>query len=245
MVTRRNPEKVHPVVPAIIGRITIGFSVITFLLFVTWISSENAGGLSMRHGKISPGYFNWHPLMMSATFLLFMGPAVLAFEVYPFSRALNKKIHGWMNTFAAITITVGLIIIIDCHINLTNKGLLNTVHSICGFMTFSMLSITYLGGVILYGLGFGSNTLKGAFKPYHKRLGTFTLFCGYATMLMGLAEKISDKKMQLGQTIAGFIFLVMIGAVFTVTKFVDKSDLVANIQDEVNLNQQDQDEMIS
>ena len=240
MITRRKAEKINPVVPAIIGRTTIVVSAITFLLFVGWILSDEAGGLDYRNGKISAGYFNWHPLMMSATFLLFMTPAVLAFEVFPFSRASNKKFHGWMNTFSFITITIGLAVIIDCHINLTNQGLLKTIHSICGYMTFGILSITYFVAAISYGLGVGSGAFKAELKPYHKRLGTFTSFCGYATILLGLLEKVSDDQMKLGQTMAGCIFLVMLGVIFTLTKFVDKSDVDRNQEDEIGFTEKDQ-----
>merc|ERR1712032_72148 len=88
--------------------------------------------------------------------------------------------------------------------------------------TFSLLCITYLVGICLYGIGCGSDELKKSAKPYHKRFGTFTLFCGYATILLGLAETIKPTQIKLGQLIAGFVFLTMLLVVFTLTKFIDK-----------------------
>ena len=161
---------------------------------------------------------------MSSTFFLFMTPAVLSFEVSPFSRSINKKLHGSLNSFAFISVIVGLYIILDCHQNLHDEPIINpSIHSIAGYMTIGLLVIVYFVGFIFYGIGCGSNELKKSVKPYHKRLGTVALFCGYGTILLGLAETINkETQIDLGQLMAGFVFLTMLGVVFSLIKFTDK-----------------------
>ena len=190
---------------------------------------------------------SWHPLLMSATFLLFMTPAVLSFEIYPFSRKCNKIIHGTSNSFALMSIIAGLYIILDCHLNLSESGIFNSIHAVCGYMTFGLLCLVWLVGITLYGFGCCSDELKRAAMPYHKRLGIFTLFCGYATMLLGLSETVKEQQLSLGQLMAGCVFLTMLGVIFTIIRFVNKRDeiheYVATENDEPD-EEDDDDQMV-
>eukprot|EP01083_Nonionella_stella_P116017 344459_1 len=211
------------------GTATIIVSLITWLMFVGWLLSEDGGGLGDREDTVTTSYFNWHPFLMSATFFLLITPSVLAFELSTVQtlRHRSKKVHTFLHTLAFISITLGLYIILDCHLNLQPNGeLFEDIHAICGYITFVLFCVTYLGGACLYGLSCGSIELRQNAKPYHKRLGTLTLFCGYATCLLGLAE-IAHEHMELAQLMAGFVFLTMMGVVFTLVKFVDKSNPIA------------------
>eukprot|EP01084_Bolivina_argentea_P080510 145825_1 len=215
------PEQMDQSAVTIIGTVTTIVSIITWLIFVGWLLSSTMGGLGNRDDRET--YFNWHPFLMTASIFLFTTPAILSFEIGPCSRTVNKNMHSTFNTLSFISMIIGLIIILDCHINLRpDIKILTSIHAICGWMTFVLLCATYLVGAILYGLGCCSNDLKKNAKPYHKRFGTFTLFCGYATCLLGLGESIVEEQMEWGQLMSGFIFLTMMGVVFTLTKFIDK-----------------------
>merc|ERR1719461_882393 len=184
-----------------IGRITIVISIITWCLFLGWILSAEAGGLGPRYNVLTASYFNWHPFLMTSTFFLFMTPAVLSFEILPFHRSINKRVHGTLNSLSFISVICGLYIILDCHQNLHTPPIVNSsIHSICGYMTFSLLMIVYLIGFILFGIGCGSDELKKTAMPYHKRLGAVVLFCGYVTILSGLGKTINkETQLETGQ----------------------------------------------
>merc|ERR1711971_818096 len=140
---------------------TILISFITWCMFVGWIMSDERDGLGARQNTLTQSYFNWHPFLMSSTFFLFLTPAVLSFEVCTCSRATHKKLHGFINTFAIISVICGVYIILDCHQNLHDDPIINpSIHSIAGYMSFSLLCIVYLIGLIFYGIGYGSDEAK-------------------------------------------------------------------------------------
>ena len=89
-------------------------------------------------------------------------------------------------------------------------------------MTFALFALDYLLAAWLYGVGLGSDETKKIAMGYHKRIGILTLFAGYASILMGLAETIDGHNMRIGQLIAAFVFLTMFGVICTVMKFSDK-----------------------
>lgn len=164
---------------------------------------------------------------MSAAFLLFMTPAASAFEVFsPFSRGTNKQIHTILQTCAVLVIIVGYIIIYDCHAILTDHGLALSMHSIAGYITMSLVGLTYLMGFILYVLKLGGS-LRGELKPFHKRLGTISLLMGYATILMGMTEKANSligSSLTFAQVIVGLVIGVALTFSFSIIKFVNKKD---------------------
>merc|ERR1712087_84652 len=172
-------------------------------------------------------YFNWHPLLMSAAFLVFMVPAASAFEVFsPLSRATNKRIHGMLQTAALILLASGYAVIYDCHMGLGDAGLANSMHSIAGYITISMVGVAYAMGFVMYVLGYGGD-LRGTLKPLHKRLGMMSLLMGFATILMGMTEKANgstEGTLVLTQVTVGLVVLSMVSVSFAVMKFVDKKD---------------------
>merc|ERR1712157_608097 len=136
------------------------------LLMTIWLISSYGGGLGLRQeDAVTASYFNWHPFLMSAGFLLFMTPASSAFEVYaPCTRETNKRIHGVLQTLAVVSIAAGYIIIYDCHAVLSDHGLAQSMHSIAGYITISLVSFTYLMGLLLYAFNIGG-AWKGELKP--------------------------------------------------------------------------------
>ena len=129
---------------------------------------------------------------------------------------------------ALIGISAGLYIILDCHLTLNpnHPGLMNKIHSVCGWMCFGLFAVDYLLAAWLYGIGVGSDETKKIAMGYHKRIGILTLFTGYASILLGLAETIDVYNMRIGQLISGFVFLTMFGVICTVIKFTDKKRIM-------------------
>eukprot|EP01083_Nonionella_stella_P040131 109090_1 len=235
METIRNPENLDNQWGKIFqfgfGRGGMALSVLAWVLLVIWLSSDALGGFAARTSVLTGGYFNLHILFMSIAFLMFMTPASAAFETFGFARNRNKQIHGWFQTLAVICITVGYIIIYDCHMVLTDKGLANTMHAIVGYLTISLVGITYSMGFVLYVLKRGGHW-RGDLKPLHKRLGMISLMSGYAAILMGLTEKTYSSGFEgstliLAQVIVGLVVGTSICVSFSIVKFVDKKEGIA------------------
>ena len=244
MASLRVAENMNTSVAKWIGRLTMLISIVTWCLFLVWIMSDVRQGLGIRHNELTQSYFklppsflsfirppcgccsidSWHPFLMSSAFFLFMTPAALSFEVCICSRSIHKRMHAILNSLSLLSAAVGLFIILDCHQNLHDEPIFNnSIHSIAGYLTLGTLALVYLAGLIFYGLGCGSDAVKKAVKPYHKRLGAVALLFGYGTILLGLMETLDkDKQLGIGQLIAGFIFVTLLGVVFSLFKFADK-----------------------
>mmetsp|Transcript_56501 Transcript_56501/g.50834 ORF Transcript_56501/g.50834 Transcript_56501/m.50834 type:complete len:251 (-) Transcript_56501:242-994(-) len=207
------------------GGFGVFLSLLTMSLLIIWIMTPDGGGLGLRQSVNTTDYFNWHPVLMGVAFLGLMTPATSAFETYsPLSRSTNKNIHALLQTTAIIVITAGYIIIWDCHTVLGDHGLALSMHSIAGYMTMSLVGLTYLMGFVLYVLKFGG-TLRGDLKPFHKRLGFLSLLMGYATILMGMTEKansLTGNSLVFAQVIVGLTIGVALSISFSIVKFVDK-----------------------
>lgn len=114
--------------------------VIAWILIIVWIETEQMGGLTARDSSgVTKGYFNWHPLLMSTAFLLFMAPAIVAFEVYPMARSTNKNMHGILMGVSFMAAIAGLAIILDCHNTLSDTGSFKTLHGCVGLFTLIIL----------------------------------------------------------------------------------------------------------
>jgi len=210
------------------GGAGVGLSLLSMILLIVWLTSEEGGGLGARSDEgVTAEYFNWHPLLMSAAFLVFMAPASSAFEVFsPLSRAMNKRVHAALQTVAVILVICGYAIIYDCHVGLSETGLANSMHSIAGYMTMSMVGLAYAMGFVLYVVGYGGE-LRGTLKPLHKRLGLMSLLMGFTTLLMGMTEKANgstEGTLVLTQVTVGLVVLSAVSVSFAVVKFVDKKD---------------------
>eukprot|EP01084_Bolivina_argentea_P116922 207676_1 len=204
-------------------------AVLAFTFILAWLLSDTGGGFGHRHDYfVGEGikYFNWHPLMMSLAFVLCMPLAIASFELYPCRRIVNKYIHFILNSCAVISATAGLVIIIDIHKYLHNPGALGqSVHGLCGYVTITILGISYFAGLFMYIFKLGGS-LRGTLKPLHKRFGFYTMIFGLATVCMGIVSHTKDHEpakniitMQFAAILIGF---VMFGFISNVTKFENK-----------------------
>jgi hypothetical protein len=211
------------------GVFSIVVSVLSWILILIWLMSEDLGGLGARDNTmVTKEYFNWHPFLMSTAFLLLMAPAIIAFEMYPMARHTNKNIHALLMTLALISAFAGLAIILDCHNNLSIAGSFKTLHGCVGLFTVIILALNYLGGLVMYICKLGG-TLRGTLKPLHKRLGLFCILMGFSTICIGIQEKadkggLEGTALEFTYAIGIFVYAALGSTVFTVAKFVDKAD---------------------
>ena len=103
-----------------------------------------------KHQIILEEYLNWHPFFMCTAFVLFITPAIVSFELYPFPRNYNENIHCTLMTFSIILSFAGLSIILDYHNNLTYTGSFLTFNGCDALLTLIILSINYIGAFIMY-----------------------------------------------------------------------------------------------
>jgi len=224
-------NKSHEKLPKVISTF-IGFdalvgilSSVTACVLVAVILHES-GGWSSRNENWTEGYQNWHPLLMSLAFLILMSPAVLAFEMLPFRRHINKSIHGLLNILSLCAAICGFSIIIDSQ-NIGEFGHFHSVHSLSGLATLCIFSINAIMAIILYVFKIGGS-LRSILKPIHKRLGIWTLICGYSTMVAGMQEYasfgISGDADMCAHAFPIMAYLGLGGIIFNVCKFIDKND---------------------
>merc|ERR1712129_152125 len=127
------------------------------MVIVIRLCTEDLGGFGLRQRVVTAEYFNWHILMMTMAFLLFMTPAVAAFEIFELSRDRNKQIHKYLQTFALVCMIAGYVIIYDCHSVLSDHGLALSTHSIIGYIAIALVTSTYVMAFALYVLKFGGS----------------------------------------------------------------------------------------
>jgi len=208
----------------------MGGSFLSFILIVVWLFMSPLDGLGARVStKVTITYFNWHPFLMSLAFLVFMIPAILSFEVFPFARHTNKSIHGLLNLIALLAAMAGFAIILDCHNNLSTTGSFHTVHGCIGLVVLILLVINYFAGFILYGIQIAPPVWKASLKPVHKRLGFTVMLLGIANITLGVFEQELKQSLkgsihQLSNAIGVICAFTFLGVIFTIAKFSDKRD---------------------
>eukprot|EP01084_Bolivina_argentea_P116920 207672_1 len=222
----RSPEIVTDRFKVGAGCFTLLTSVSAFIIITLWLNdtSHPKGGFKTRAQCVSndtncDGYWNWHPMMMSACFVLLLPFGISSFELYPFMRKYNKHIHGVVNTMGVICACVGFSIIIDIHKTLDSRVLCQSVHALCGYVVFGCLCLEYCVGFILYVLKLGG-ALRGSLKPLHKRFGFYTMIFGLATVCMGIVSHTKDHEpakniitMQFAAILIGFVMFGFISNV--------------------------------
>eukprot|EP00210_Caulerpa_lentillifera_P005646 g5399.t1 len=145
------------------------------------------------------GLFNWHPLMMTFAFPVFMTEALLVHSSFPtniLSRFIRKLIHATYHGLTMLFVALGLIAVFRSHSEKEPKALddLYSPHSYLGITTMVLLVLQVLGGSILYIFPIFSETVKKQCKDYHTFTGLAVYFCAFATMLMGIQEKFGFTK---------------------------------------------------
>ncbi len=109
----------------------------------------------------------------------------------------------------------------------------HSIHSLIGFFTLSLFCINYIHGLLVYLLGLCGNHQCGCFgndassKSVHKRVGLVVLIGGGCNILIGITEKMgtaTGNSLHVAQAIAALVFIAIVGVIFTLTRFQDKSE---------------------
>eukprot|EP00798_Chlamydomonas_sp_ICE-L_P018995 gene18995-25579_t len=203
-----HPSKwlVGPPAPLIKGISSAGIfartcSITLLILMITWLQGY-LGGFSLHPVVISSDpetndtakLFNWHPLLMTLAFAVFMTEAVLAYQapVIPqLNRAGRKKMH-WMLHMASVTaLVLGVTAVVKSHTLKKPDPMpdLYSAHSYLGVTVLVVLTLQILLGVYAYLFPTIPLSDRVALGPLHRFCGMAVFLGGLAAMATGIQEK--------------------------------------------------------
>jgi hypothetical protein len=168
-------------------------SLFCLLVVISWI--HHLGGLSLKKNLQSKQVFNWHPLLMTTSFV-FMTVSALAFRQY--DRPKSKTIHGLGWTAAILCMCIGLIAVFQSHNDNTGYiANMYSLHSWVGLMVLLLYTVQFVSAVLSFGWpttrvpipmivseGFKSNLLL-----VHRYFGPMIYIGMMCTILLGIQEK--------------------------------------------------------
>ena len=103
--------------------------------------------------------FNWHPVLMTAGFILSFVWAVLPFRLFPLGHFVNKMIHGFFHCAAVVCWSLGLYAVVQRD-NENQKEYFGyylidlwSPHSWIGVATMAWYGVVFLFGFLGFGLG--------------------------------------------------------------------------------------------
>mmetsp|Transcript_4553 Transcript_4553/g.6233 ORF Transcript_4553/g.6233 Transcript_4553/m.6233 type:complete len:276 (-) Transcript_4553:148-975(-) len=182
------------------GSLALIFSIISLGVIATWFQLHDVGALTddpaLHQGGLNwrNNIFNWHPILMTAGFILSFVWALLSFRLFPFDQKVNKFIHSFFHCASVVCWSLGLFAVVqrDNHNEYQYYGFylidLWSPHSWIGVTTMA-----WYGGVFLFGLlGFGFGLIPLELRPkyigLHVSFGIITLVLVVASMESGIAE---------------------------------------------------------
>eukprot|EP00197_Chlamydomonas_leiostraca_P002725 CAMPEP_0202857748 /NCGR_PEP_ID=MMETSP1391-20130828/565_1 /ASSEMBLY_ACC=CAM_ASM_000867 /TAXON_ID=1034604 /ORGANISM="Chlamydomonas leiostraca, Strain SAG 11-49" /LENGTH=268 /DNA_ID=CAMNT_0049536589 /DNA_START=138 /DNA_END=944 /DNA_ORIENTATION=+ len=176
-----------------------------------WVQSY-LGGVSMhatddgKGGADTSKLFNWHPILMTLAFGVFMAEALLTYQVplWPgIPRETRKKIHWGCHSAAIVCALLGVTAAFKSHSLKKPTPIpdLYSPHSFLGMTTLVMVGLQFLVGLTSYVAPRASLPFRLALGPVHKFAGYATWSCGLAAMATGLQEKVTF--LQLGKALSG------------------------------------------
>jgi len=204
-----------PMAATIIARV---LELFTFVLTAIWIF-HNLGGVGFspkivlgpkKHAEEVTNdtgpVFNWHPLLMSLAFPVFMSEAMLAYRrplAKDLDRGQRKMLHAALHSAAIFCIIFGIVAAFQSHSLKKPVPIpqLYSPHSYLGMLTFIMSLLQYLAGLGGFLLPKMSAPQRAALSPLHMYLGRATYVLGLATMTVGIQEKTTF--IQMGSHLQG------------------------------------------
>ncbi|XP_064117119.1 uncharacterized protein LOC135222781 isoform X2 [Macrobrachium nipponense] len=170
------------------------FGVLCLALY--WVV-QYRGGFAWREdvGK----EFNFHPVLMIAGFIFFMGNAMLVYRVFRCCKKLPAKIlHTYLYLMAVPCIVVATIAVFDSH-NLRNPPIPNlySLHSWLGLVTIGLFALQVTHTLVVGFFSFwillcceqGTSGFRAALVPVHATFGMITFMLAIATAVTGYTEK--------------------------------------------------------
>lgn len=167
------------------------FGVLCLALY--WVV-QYRGGFAWREDPTKE--FNFHPVLMIAGFIFFMGNAMLVYRVFRCCNKLPAKIlHTYLYLMAVPCIVVGTIAVFDSH-NLKKPAPipnLYSLHSWLGLITMGLFALQLVVGFfsfwILLCCEQGTNAFRAGLVPVHATFGMITFMLAIATAVTGYTEK--------------------------------------------------------
>jgi cytochrome b-561 len=202
MVPSESPlfKVIGPPAPLAATYIARTFQIIIFVSILVWVSL--LGGLRFSPKETDPttgandtsGVFNWHPLLMTFSFVVFMGEAVLAYKrpILPLSdRPARKLWHVALHSTALLVGILGVTAAVKSHTLKRPDPIPNfySVHSWLGVLVCCLVTTQFSLGLLAYIAPKWSQPNREAFGAVHAYLGLSTFLGGLATMLVGIQEK--------------------------------------------------------
>jgi len=142
------------------------------------------GGL----GSTDHELFNWHPLLMTLAYMLFMTEGVLAYVCLDGSHSEKKIIHLILQACSLFFSLLGVYVVFDFHAENKYPDLYS-VHSWVGLLTIFLFGLQFLGGFMTFYRSQATVQRRQEFLPYHKFLGAVTVGCAYGAMMLGAFDK--------------------------------------------------------
>ena len=177
-----------------------------FILLFVWISQHLKGleAEKTKNGDTTVS-FNWHAILISVSFLLFMGEGVFAFrqgngvklEPGNADRPFRKNVHMVSMGLAIVSGAVGLALI---GVNHNDHGFANfySVHSWFGVATLGLVALQFVVGFYFFWWTKAHQDLKKRRIPFHRIGGQMIFFAGLCTMALGIFEKLTFISKYLG-----------------------------------------------
>jgi cytochrome b-561 len=202
MVPGESPllKSISPPAPIAVTYVARAFQIIIFVAVLVWVLL--LGGVRFSPKETDPttgandtsGVFNWHPLLMTFSFIVGMGEAVLAFKrpLLPLpDRPARKAWHVVLHTTAILSGAFGITAAIKSHTLKRPDAIPNfySVHSWLGLLVICLVLTQFSLGFLAYIAPKWSQPNKEAFGAVHAYLGLSTFLGGLATMLVGIQEK--------------------------------------------------------
>ncbi|XP_027221347.2 plasma membrane ascorbate-dependent reductase CYBRD1 isoform X4 [Penaeus vannamei] len=166
------------------------FGLLSLVLF--WVVYYR-GGFKWREDPARE--FNFHPVLMVAGFIFFMGHAMLVYRLFRCCNKLTAKLlHTFLYLLAVPCIVVGVITVFDSH-NLRVPPIPNlySLHSWLGLVTVGLFALQLVVGFFSFWLLLcceqGTASFRSGLVPVHATFGIITFMLAIATCVTGYTEK--------------------------------------------------------
>ena len=151
------------------GYLDLIFSIVSLGVLATWVGELKSGDAILF----------WHPILMTAGFILSFVWATLSLRLFPFGSTVNRVIHGLLHCATVVFWSVGLFY------GKNKYDIVASVHSWLG-----VAAIIWCGANFFLGLGLGCISLekRSKYSFMHISLGILAVVFVAAAMESGIIE---------------------------------------------------------
>lgn len=156
------------------------------VLMAVW-TGHTMGGFA---GHSDPEHlFNWHPLLLTLSFIYLYGNGLLIYRVFRHERKKTLKVaHAAVMVTAVLLACLGVKAAWDSH-SLRGQAQLYSLHSWMGLLTLT-LSVGQAGAGFVTFLWPGlASHFRARYMSVHVFIGMLTFILACVTALLGLSEK--------------------------------------------------------